>query len=763
MSKEHLSFNSEFGISISEKGLNRLSAGLRSSKPELFSFRTEIPIIKPEADNPGHTLVLYAVLDEPLSFNLYPVVGNVDIDKDALFTSANILFSLTDSKLGSITRIRIKAESAVGITRSGKQLSLKLLKNSDGEPWFEIVSIEGEHAVLEGTDVHVNLNEMIRGDEETAGSFRAIMNYLISLFLKEGLLKTVQEFPLPPLEDLVEAGPLGKLPGRDIFIRNDAIYLTMGNQLLGDGNFPSKGPSMDLSVGVAEKGLQRILDKMSPMPVPIDVGSNATTLRLRSNNFRVSKIKANLLAGDSKFKCSVFFGGTLGLRLQFKAFGKWVRTPYLPLPIDASLSRYAGYILPFLEESNGAVQLKLRPDTKFLEAWYLLVVTDYRSLFKNLMRQLVDSVKSRLVHRVFRKIPIIGWILDKVLDITGDVIAWALGSVLDVFMSSFLTGIINTIGRVALQFMDRPDFQVFSIEQKKIKEFTGQEIAGSSVRQVNDGRGGELQVGFSLSEGTIPSPPPPVPTPPDFEPEPIPDLPSPSLPTLPEFPISQYSPPFVFFESDVISVKEKYFVNINESALSAEGFVEVEYAETDNGFSIIKETFLEDGDSPSSKVIGAYDKNGNLVRIEYVYGTSPENLSEIRHSISFEKAGYAIVSYSAENGETFETEIETKGISQIAADELWIFHLSRTSLSQSREGKFGRIEISNPLEFENWARLVPVSIEVADPEANGTQTNVNIVSNDLDGKIVAQISSEKGLLRADIETPIGSMSLIRQS
>ncbi len=764
MSHRHISFQSEFGINLHEQGLNRLSAGLRATKPHLFAFRTEIPIIQPSDGNPGHTLTLYAVLDEPLAFNLYPVVGNPEILKDAFFVSANLLFTLTDSQIGSVTRIRIRTESAAGITRLGSQLSVVILEKADGGPWFDITSLEGEHPALLTNSAEADLSALAPGDEETARSFRAIMNYLITLFLKEGLMRTVREFPLPPLGDLIDAGPLGMLPGRDIYIRNDAVYLTMGNELLGDGAFPGAAAQNDLTIGVAESGLQRILDLMSPMPVPIDVGDDNTTLRLRSSDFRVSKIKADLRPGHDKLLGFVSFGGTLGLRLQFTAFGRWVRTPYLPLPIDASLSHFGGLILPYLTKVNDGktVELRMRPDTKFFEAWYVFVVTNYRGLFRDLIRRLVDSVKDNLVYKVFKKVPILGWILDKVIDITGDILAWALGGVLDVFMSSFLTLIINTIGRVVLQLMDRPSFKVFSIEQSSVKEMTGLTITGGELRQVDDGRGGELQVGISLADGFFPSPPPPLPTPPVPEPTPIPELPSPNLPTLPEFPASDFEPPFAMDPPRFPSVMERFSLKLQGGMASLQGRIEVQYEIGDEKFRIVKTTYLDQSMHPTSRVIGEYQITGEPLTIEYQHGIGEDSTSHVRQSVRFGPPGHAAVSHVAAEGLSFDTDIEVMDTARMEADELWLFRLAHSSVSAPVNGRFGRLELADPLSFRNWARMVPVEVSVTETVWVDGTVILNVLSSDIDGKIVARISPAEGLLDAEIETPNGKVVIKRQ-
>ncbi len=764
MPHPHVSHRSEFGINLHERGLNRLSAGLRAARPDLFAFRTEIPIVPPAEGNPGHLLTLYAVLDEPLAFNLYPVTGIPAVVEDALFVAANILFTLTDSRLGAITRLRLRAECGAGIVRRGTALSIRLLDKPGGGPWFDIVSLEGEHpAALAAGGISADLTKLHGGDDELARSFRAIMNYLITLFLKEGLMRTVREFPLPSLEALIEAGPLGSIPGRDLYIRNDAIYLTLGNEVLGDGGFPVALPPADLTVGIHERGLQRVLDRMSPMPVPIEVGHDSTTLRLRSEDFRIQKIKADLRPGEDKLLGFVFFGGTLGLRLQFKAFGRWVRSPYLPIPIDASLSHYGGLILPYLAlvaEGDGRLDLRLRPNTGFMEAWYAFVVTNYRGLFRDLMRRAVEAVKDSLVYKVFKKVPILGWILDKVLDITGEILGWALGAVLDAYMSYYLTLIINTVGRAVLHFMERQEFTVLEIEQAKVRAMTGLSIAGGAVRQVNDGRGGELQVALTLAEGTFPAPPPPLPAPPVPEPVPIPNLPNPDLPTLPEYPASAFEPALLLLAPAWPEGTEIFSLQVT-GPRNLTGKIEVRYERAGDRRRVTKTTYLDGWLVPVSRAIAEYTEAGAPVSVDYQHELTEDGGAQLRQIVQFTSPGQVLVSHATAGGISLELAVPVLDVARMDFDEMWLFRLAYSGLEAPAAGVVGRIEMADALSIGNWARLIPVQINVTPSTLPDGTAALSLSSIDEDGKIAAVIVPGTGVVRAEIDSPEGRIVLER--
>jgi hypothetical protein len=776
MPRRHLSYGSEFGVALHESGLNGLSAGLRNARPELFAFRTEIPIVAPSGSDPGHILTLYAVADEPIAFNLYPV-ANAAVPEDGFFIKVNILFTLTDSRLGAITRMRLQAEAAGEIARQADNLSIRLLKKPDGSPWFDITSLEGEHPamlkLLEGRiDGTIDLGDPdLSGDGGTARSFRAIMNYLITLFLKEGLTRVVTEFPLPSLSKLVEAGPLGTLPGRDIYVRNDALYLTLGGANPGDGGFPAPFRAADLAVGVSEKGLQRVMDAMTPMPIPIEVGSDNSTFRLRSSNFGVRTIRTDLRPGDDKLFGQVYFGGDLNTRLQFKVFGAWVRTPWLPIPIDASLSQYMGLIRPSLEivkagEPGERLELRLRPDTRFLEAWAVIVETNYRGLFTSFFRSLVASVKDNLIYKKLKKIPIIGWIVDQIIDKTAEVLGWALGAPLDAFLTTLATLTLNTIGRAVIQFMARPEFTVLKIEQAAIKAMTGLMIASGYVEQTDDGRGGELALGLSFAGGHFPTPAPPVPIPPEPAPPPIPEpdpFPSDPVPDLPEHPASAFEPLFVFPDTQwPDQLRERYSVETTgarrfSGTLSIRGD-----RQADGSYQLSKAlaALLLPGETTT---LASYDDRGRPIRATYQQQGDGFTTEQ---TVDLATAGVAEVSSTLGPSASFERRIAVLDRNALEFDELWPFRFGHCALADGMTGAFGRVEIGDPFEFGNWARQVPVRLSVSDtsvtlPGETQPTDAFSISAIDEDGKTRITVIQDRGVVEIEMKTSDGEIVIRR--
>lgn len=784
MPTQHVSYQAEFGIALHERGLNRASAGLRASQPDKFAFRTDIEIIPPSGADPGHILTLYAVADEPLAFNLYPVETTPTIQVDSFFVAANILFTLTDSALGAVTRIRIQVEAAGQVIRRDGQMVVRLAPKPDGSPWFDIVDIEGEHpeslirlvqgAVDSGTEI-ANALHLATDDGATARAFRAIMDYLITIFLREGLVRVITEFPLPSLDGLVEMGPLGNLPGRDIFIRNDSLYLTIGESLTGDGDFPIGVDSADLRIGASEEGLQRIVDAMGNLPVPIDLGHDKTTIRIRSNDFHISSIHFNLRPGHEKFLGFVFFGGTLDLRIQFEVFGAWVRTPYLPLPIDASLSHFGGLFLPFLQVDNpdaedGSVQLRIRPDQNFVEAWYLFVATNYRALFRDVFSEAIERVRDKLKRDKFCNIPVVGWVVCGVLDLFGDVLGWALGAVLDVFMSTWLTVIFNTIGRIVLQFLGDRDFRVFEIAQKKVFEMTGLRVRSGSVHQVADGREGELQLRLSFGEGGFPSPPPPVPTPADPEPVPFPPFPNPDPQTLPEYSPADFDPLLALAGSNwTDGASETYRVRIT-GEIDGVGEMNVRYERHGTHWRVVKSIRFAEMGIESNFVADYTEDRTRPVRCECVSRVGTDGGGrpiEARHIVDFHAAGKAAVSSSMPNDELRNLEITVMDTQYLEFEEIWFFRIAYCPLAEGMRGRFGRVEVSDPFTYRNWARQIPVEVVVNDgqinwpPDTVGSKPVWTVSSQDEEGYVRLNIDKGGGILTAKIVKAGNELTLTR--
>src|ERR1043166_3420182 len=220
----HVTGPYNFGGALSERGLNRASAGLRLSRPEIFqkTSRIKIKAADPTTGDPEHALTVSAIVNPPgLQFNLFPVTGAPTLPEESFFVRADISFSLTDSVFGTVTRIGAVIEGAGAIIRSSdpkNPLAIRLLRRADGTEYLSLLELRGEHPDVQLIAGSVDAGAQIQvayslggADERLARTFRAIVNYLVDMFLRDSLRRPAAEFQIPAPNLVVEFGPLGTL------------------------------------------------------------------------------------------------------------------------------------------------------------------------------------------------------------------------------------------------------------------------------------------------------------------------------------------------------------------------------------------------------------------------------------------------------------------------------------------------------------------------------------------------------------------------
>src|ERR1700730_11487704 len=140
MSNTSVTYHYQFGIALDEAGFNLMSAGLWTSRPELFSYSTEI-VVKPADPGPppsrAHKLTVYAVADKPFSISLYPVAGLPALPQDSFLLQGDISFSLTDSVFDTGTRSGITFQSTASINLNNGIAQVSVLS-------FSLTDIRGE-------------------------------------------------------------------------------------------------------------------------------------------------------------------------------------------------------------------------------------------------------------------------------------------------------------------------------------------------------------------------------------------------------------------------------------------------------------------------------------------------------------------------------------------------------------------------------------------------------------------------------------------
>ncbi|WP_445368200.1 hypothetical protein ACH5Y9_01155 [Methylomonas sp. BW4-1] len=740
MATHHVSYHSEFGLALHETGINKISAGLREVQPEKFAFREEIPI------GSNRFLTFYAVTNEPISFNFYPVSDSPEFVEDTFLMQIKVVFTLTDSEHGSITRLKLVAQAGGQIVKRAHGYVIGLLTKKNGLPWFDVTEIEGDHPesvrlvgeAIAGLTLETGEHSVSRlalpGDDDgpTARAFRAIMNFLIDLWLKDGLKKTVTEFPLPDFDDLVELGPLGRLPGKDLYIRNNQFYLTLGNQASGDVAFPDVSGNDDLRLGISEIGLRRLLGLLPIADIPISIGKDNTTFQVRSRNFHVSRIRADLKPGEDQFDGQVYFGGLIEIRINVEVFGAWVRTPWFPLPVDDTLSRYIGKFLPYINSDDKNLSLKIRPSQEFYESWLLLLVTDYRGYFAELFKGWLRSIRRLFIKDKYCKIPIIGWLVCGTFDLLGDVLGWIVGAPLDLFMSSILTIVINAIYRVlrAVLFVtgDSKDeeFSLLDLSRDEFVKQLGIIIGGAAIRQVEDNRGGELQLGLIFNSGSFPAPPPPLPDtpqPPD-EPDIDPFPHNPDRVDLPTYSESDFNPIYAIPKANWTPGEELSFqVSIEQAgSVIADRLMTVTFTE-DKDYWIVEQSVAK-GEDVISKTIAMYASDSVTPTRATVTTKIPGGIGNLESQVAFTSGGEAEVNVFV-GKKTHDAKINVMDTRYIELEDIWMFRIAAADLSAA-QGKFARIEVSDPGQFNNFARQIPVNIEVRESTWNNGKSDHEI-------------------------------------
>ncbi len=530
----------EFGVALDEPGFNLISAGLFISRPELFSYSTDITVKPAEPGPPpvpAHILTVYAVADKPFSFSLYPVAGLPSLPQDSLLVQGDISFSLTDSILGTITRVGITFQSTASISLSNGVGTLTVLS-------FTLTDIRGEQPSLAA----LTAGAANPPDDALARTFKALVNYLEQLYLSTALEKAVTQFPVPPLNQIIGFGALGTLPVDVLAIRNRAFYSDFGNDLGMPSAFPgAPATPVDLRIGASQTGLRRVVNALLPLPVPLEVGDVNNTLHLTSN-LSIPEIDLKLNAGSTDIPTSVHLSGSMNLQVKIPIpiFGGDLQFD-VPVPLDP-LTQYAGKITPALQVDDASqpgaqVKLLLTPETGFFQDWYALVVTDYRDLLANAFRNAAHNAANQLIGNKFCNIPILGWIVCGVIDVTAEVIGYLTGAVLDFFISTFLTAIVNTIGRIVLAFLQAPTFNVVHINQADLVKMLGVSVKSALIEVLDNGRDADLQADLWFQNQGLPVPAPPQPVQPLPPPQPEPAPPYPGATTLPEYPASAFVPP----------------------------------------------------------------------------------------------------------------------------------------------------------------------------------------------------------------------------
>ncbi len=725
-----VTYRYEFGSSVDQDGLNAISAGLRLSRPDLFTHSATV-VVKPadpgQPPSTAHSLTIYAVVNTPLAFNLYPVDGAPTLPIDSLMVQADISFSLTDSLLGLVTRIGVTAQATANIQVADDTATIALLS-------FNLTDIEGEQPQPGGQaggasqTLAAPLAPAVAqrlGDDPLADAFRAIVNYLVELYLKQALETAVTSFPLPSLNKLTGFGGLGTVPITGVFVRNKAIYLTAGADLGAPSTFP--GPPAhpaDIRIGASQTGLRRAIAAFLPLPVPIDVGGSSLHL---TGQLNISEIDVSLPPGAAGIPTKINIGGNLNLHVEvpIPVFGGTLKFD-VPIPVDY-LTQYDGTLFSALtvgkypDDPSAKVTIGLAPDVSFLGAWVAFVVTDYRDYLSNAFARAVQDAANQLVGNSFCNIPVIGWIVCGVIDVTAQVLGYLTGAILDFFLSTLLTGLVNTLGRVLFLFFASPTFDVLSIDQSDLYNATGLSIASAQVDLVENGRDGDLQLSAWFSDQGLPIPPAPAPVQPLPAPQPAPVPPYPNAPTLPEYGAADFQPAVTEpLPAWTDGQTQHYSVNVvspNHPGINPNTSAALVVEKLGNGWRLSLTTMDGNG-AKISESHAEYDaQNIAAQRLERVnYGANPTTHQSLttRQVVDCSQPGQIVGSFGIDGGASVQQTIPSREGVPIDFEDFWPFRFASAPMVAAPQAKFGTPSIADPHAAANWVREIPVTVAVAD-------------------------------------------------
>ena len=773
MSNTSVTYHYQFGVALDESGFNLVSAGLWTARPELFSYSTDI-IVKP-ADpgpqaSPAHVLTVYAVAHSPFSISLYPVAALPSLPQDSFLLQGDIDFSLTDSIFGTITKIGVTFQSQATVQLSNGNAQVSVLM-------FDLTDIRGEQPALVIAPASPGAGAPAPVDDGTLGrTFVAIVQYLSQLYLQVALEKAVIQFPVPRLDQIAGFGTLGALPVDGIYIRNKALYIDVGQDLGTPLAFPlAPAQPVDLRVGISTSGMQSLIGAFLPVPVPLELGNSGTTLHLTSS-LVIPEIDFQLTPGATKIPVAVHLSGMMNLHVQVPipilggTFGFDV-----PIPIDP-LTQYAGSVLATLQVDqypavpNAQIKLRITPDVHFFDDWYALVVTNYRNYLANAFQAAANNAVNQLVGSSFCNIPILGWIVCGTINVIAQVAGYLVGSVLDFWASTFLTGILNTIGRIVIQFFQTPAFNLLSYDQASIYKMLGTSVESGQVVIVANGRDADLEADLWFQPQGLPVPPAPQPVNPLPVPQPEPPVPYPAAPVLPVYGYADFAPevvPPTPVWTD--GQKQNYAITVQSAQINVigEGVItfshtghtwQLRHTVTDVNGNKLTDAFANYDDASFHPLTSNYANiNGTTTLREAVdFVTSPGNASA---SLGFD--GQASDQYSVPLAVAVATDF----------DEFWIYRWAHGTISAALSGKFGRIGIVSPTAAQNWARETPVTVSIAAGTFNwaaaggiAAATPVWVITaSDEQNQIVAQVAKDgTGLLQMVITAGGATSTVLRQ-
>ncbi|MBS1502092.1 MAG: hypothetical protein JST32_08530, partial [Bacteroidetes bacterium] len=375
------------------------------------------------------------------------------------------------------------------------------------------------------------------------------------------------------------------------------------------------------------------------------------------------------------------------------------------------------------------------------------------------------------VYKFLKHIPIIGWIVDHVFDGAAWILGYLTGAILDFVVDTTINTLINTLGRAALSIFYTPNFDVYKLSQKDLSDKVGLALKSGQVLSIYNGREGELELRLSfddlipaqvISQNLLPldQPKEPVVTPP----------PVPGLSDLKTYSVGDFLPAFILSMTNFGNTTERFSIvsTVNTPYNGTKvysGSFTLNIFLQNNQWALQKaltlSTSASDSTNENSTIIYSNTFQPLSLDIKTVYTDSNGANTNVFHE-TITNDLQAMKSQASIKNNSFELVTQTVPIlagPSLDFPEFWIYRLAHTNTAAIKPGKFGRLSVSSPYNYNNWTRIIPVEIKsVTDSPivingSGGTPVTlpaVKVIANDEEADYELVILKSGGLYSATI-------------
>jgi hypothetical protein len=186
----------------------------------------------------------------------------------------------------------------------------------------------------------------------------------------------------------------------------------------------------------------------------------------------------------------------------------------------------------------------------------------------------------------------------------------------------------------------------------------------------------------------------------------------------------------------------------------------------DGGYRLVK-TLAHLQGAGELTAIADYDAQGRPMRATFRQDEgSGEDQFVSEQTVDLGTDGTAKISSALGPMASFERSISVLDRAQLEFDELWLFRLGHSPLTDGASGAFGRVEIGDPFEISNWVRQIPVRVNVASttvslPGEPSPVAAFAISAVDEDGKTKVIVIPGRGVVEAQVKTRDSEISIRR--